>query len=114
MHLYLISALGPANPMCMFTVVAENKYEAFELYRNVTFYKKQDGSEIYHFSPQERGYMQIESAEIIPLGEAHGFVPKGVIYNLESFVDNLPDTFTVPEEPKYPLQEKNGTSVEKA
>lgn len=52
--------------------------------------------------------MKIESAEIIPLGEAFGFVPKGVIYNLESFVENLPDTFTVPEEPVPTAQEKNG------
>lgn len=98
LNLYLIAASGPSNPMCMFVVVAENKYEAFDLYKNLKFYKKQDGSEIFHFSPYERDYMKIESSEIIPLGQAHGFVPKGVIYNLESFTDNLPDTFTVPEE----------------
>lgn len=106
MHLYLISAFGPANQMCMFTVIAENKYEAFDLYKNAKFTKK-DGSEIFHFNPYERDYMKIESAEIIPLGKAFGFVPKGVIYNLESFVENLPDTFTVPEEPVPTAQEKN-------
>lgn len=110
LNLYLIAGNGPSNTMCMFVVVAENKYEAFDLYRDVKFYRKQDGSEIYHFSPYERDYLKIESTEIIPLGEAHPFVPKGVIYNLETFCDKLPDTFIVPEEPLPPQsRETNGT-----
>ena len=86
------------------SVVAENKYEAFELYRNVKFVKS-DGREIFHFSPYERDDLRMDSSEIIPLGEAYDFVPKGVIYNLDMFVEALPHTFTVPQEmPNVPTQ----------
>ena len=47
----------------------------------------------------------MDSSEIIPLGEAYDFVPKGVIYNLDMFVEALPHTFTVPQEmPNVPTQ----------
>lgn len=91
MNLYLVAA----PKLCMFVVVAESKWEAYQLYRNLQL-PGADGKMINHFNSIERERMQIVEMDIIPLGQALQFVPKGVIADRDLFMDSLPETFVVP------------------
>ncbi len=94
MNLYLVGARN----LCMFVVVAGDRWEAFRMYQDLEI-PREDGTKVHHFNQIERERMTLEDTEVYPLGLANIYVPKGVIWSMEDFTSKLPMTFVVDEEP---------------